>query len=186
MKSKSDMEDVILSALENSMERIENGFPISCEADFQSIMFGELYKILPDFIIRFEVRMAGDYQSYIKHGSTAKNRKSRVDIHIASGDNTAVVELKYFKGADKESRADMIADIAKVERIVESAEAQEGFCIQLVKPGVVKRLPSGRVETGRHQALINGWSYDFEIKGNYDIDANVCPDGHAVIFHHVN
>lgn len=34
----------------------------------------------------------------------------------------------------------MIADLAKVERIAEAGEANEGVCIQLVKEGVINRL----------------------------------------------
>lgn len=179
------MKNVILKALDCSMAKIDNPYPVNKEADFQCILFGELYKALPEAIIRFEHKLRGDYQSYRLRGSPVKNRKSRVDLHIQLGSKIAVIELKYFKGASKEDCADMLADLAKVERIVEAKEADEGFCIQLLKEGVVKRLPKGPIEVKHYKKEIGRWDYDFEIKGRYELAPELQVNGRSLIVHHV-
>lgn len=179
------MKECVSEALGNAMDKIGKGFPVLREADFHAVLFGELYKKLPDAVVRFETTMGDDYQSYKAIGSLPKNRKSRVDIHIEHNNAVSVVELKYFKGAGQAVEADMLADIAKLERIVEAHEASEGFCIQLLKPGVMERLPSGCIENGRHTPSIAGWDYDFEIKGKYEISPLVCAGGYTVIVHHI-
>ncbi|EPJ2794563.1 MULTISPECIES: hypothetical protein [Vibrio] len=179
------MKKEILEALECSMKRIDNSYPINREVDFQSVLFGELYKALPEAIIRFEHILQKDYQSYRLRGRSNNNRKSRVDLYIQTPTNVIVIELKYFKGASSEDCTDMLADIAKVERIVESGEANEGFCFQLVKEGVVKRLPKGRIEAKSYKKEVGRWDYDFEIKGKYEITPELQANGRSLIAHHV-
>ncbi|PHI34661.1 hypothetical protein CBQ28_23665 [Pseudoalteromonas sp. GCY] len=168
------------------MERIESGYPLNREVDFQSVLFGELYKAFPKAVIRFEHTLAEDYQSYKMRGSNTARRKSRVDLHIASDTKVVVIELKYFKGSSKEDRMDMLTDLAKVERIVESGEANEGFCIQLVEKNIIKRLPTGLIETRLYKEKVGRWDYDFEIKGKYQIMPDLRDDGRALILHHVS
>lgn len=180
------MKNLVLKALERSMERIESGYPLNREVDFQSVLFGELYRVFPNAVIRFEHTLAEDYQSYKMRGSNTKNRKSRVDLHIASDAEVVVIELKYFKGSSREDRIDMLADLAKVERIVQSGEANEGFCFQLVKKNVIKRLPTGLVETRLYREEVGRWDYEFEIKGKYQIKPDLRDDGRALIIHHVS
>lgn len=179
------MKKIILNALECSMARVEQPYPIEREVDFQSVLFGELYKALPEAIIRFEHTLKNDYQSYRMRDSSSKSRKSRVDLHIQTESKIIVLELKYFKGASKEDCADMLADLAKVERIVESEEADEGFCIQLVKEGVIERLPEGKVEAKVYDERVGRWDYNFEIKGQYEITPEQQVDGRSLIVHHV-
>lgn len=179
------MRDTLKTALSNAIDRIQNGYPIAREVDFQSVLFGEFYKAFPEAIIRFEHSMSQDYQSYHMRGTNPKNRKSRVDLFIETKIKKVVVELKYFKGASKEDRMDMLADIAKVERIVESKEAHEGFCIQLVKSNVIERLPKGEIERCAYSNKVGRWDYNFEIKGHYSIEPELYDDGKALIFHHI-
>jgi hypothetical protein len=176
---------IIMQALQCSMARVDNPFPIEREVDFQSVLFGELYKALPEAVIRFEQRLENDFQSYSLHGNSTKNRKSRVDLHIQTESKKVVIELKYFKGASREDQMDMLADLAKVERIVESGEADEGFCIQLVKEGVISRLPSGVIVTKAYDEKVGRWDYNFEIKGKYEIKPEYQGNGRSVIIHHV-
>jgi hypothetical protein len=175
----------ILEALNRSMERIDNPYPINKEVDFQSVLFGELYKALPKAIIRFEHILQHDYQSYRLRGRSTANRKSRVDLHIQTPSKVIVIELKYFKGASKEDCADMLADLAKVERIVESDEADEGFCIQLVKEGVIDRLPKGQIKAKSYKKEVGRWDYNFEIKGQYEITPKLQANCRYLIVHHV-
>ena len=179
------MKKEILEALECSMERIDNPYPINKEADFQSVLFGELYKALPEAIVRFEHILQHDYQSYCLRGRSTANRKSRVDLHIQTPSRVIVIELKYFKGASKEDCTDMLADLAKVERIVESGEADEGFCIQLVKEGVIERLPKGPVEAKSYKKEVGCWDYNFEIKEQYETIPKLHANGRSLIVHHV-
>lgn len=179
------MKKEILEALECSMKRIDNPYPINKEVDLQSVLFGELYKALPEAIIRFEHILQHDYQSYRLRGHPTENRKSRVDLHIQTPSKIIVIELKYFKGASKEDCTDMLADLAKVERIVESDEADEGFCIQLVKEGVIKRLPKGLIEAKSYKKEVGRWDYNFEIKGQYKITPKLQANGRYLIVHHV-
>lgn len=179
------MKKAILKALECSMKRVDNPYPIEREVDFQSVLFGELYKALPEAIIRFEHTLKSDYQSYRMRDSSTKNRKSRVDLHIQTESKIIIIELKYFKGASKEDCTDMLADLAKVERIVESKEADEGFCIQLVKKGVIDRLPKGVIEVKSYEEKVGRWDYNFEIKGQYDITPEQQANGYSLIVHHV-
>lgn len=179
------MKREILEALECSMGRINNSYPINKEVDFQSVLFGELYKALPEAIVCFEHILQHDYQSYHLRGSSNNNRKSRVDLYIQTPSEVIVIELKYFKGASKEDCTDMLADVAKVERIVESGEANEGFCFQLVKEGVVERLPKGCIEAKTYKEEVGRWDYDFEIKGNYEITPELQANGRSLIVHHV-
>lgn len=79
----------------------------------------------------------------------------------------------------------MLADLAKVERIVESDEADEGFCIQLVKEGVIKRLPKGLIEAKSYKKEVGRWDYNFEIKGQYEITPKLQANGRYLIVHHV-
>lgn len=178
------MKNQILNALNRSLLRIKEGYPIEREVDFQSVLFGELYKELPSAIIRFEHTLKNDYQSYIQRGSTTKTRKSRVDLHITNADKSIVIELKYFKGSSKEDCADMIADLAKVERIVEAGEANEGFCIQLIKKGVIDRLPTV-IEQQEYSIEVGRWDYNFEIKGEYQVTPKKAPCGRSLICHHI-
>ena len=179
------MRNHITSAVEKSLQRIQEGFPIECESDFQSVFFGELYNELNTSIVRLEKKLNGDYQSYSETGKTTHKRKSRVDIHIIYNNQPYVIELKFLQGASQATKADMIADIAKVERIIESGEATNGFCVQLIKPGVLKKLPSGAIETGHHRPSISGWDYDFFIKGNYEIAPIGSPDEYTYIIHQI-
>ncbi|WPU31423.1 hypothetical protein SIO17_20600 [Pseudoalteromonas piscicida] len=178
------MKDIIIRALKYAMVRIDNSYPIEREVDLQSVLFGELYKAMPKAIVRFEHTLKSDFQSYRMRGRSAKNRKSRVDLHIQTRLKKAVIELKYFKGAGRESCIDMLADLAKVERIVESREADEGFCIQLVKQGVISRLPSV-ISTGVYNEIVGRWHYNFEIKGQYEIKPMRQNNGFTLIVHHV-
>ena len=178
------MKNEVINALDRSLLRIKGGYPVEREVDFQSVLFGELYKELPDAIIRFEHTLKNDYQSYVQRGRATKNRKSRVDLHISDAGKTIVIELKYFKGASKEDCADMIADLAKVERIVEAGEANEGFCIQLVKEGVINRLPT-LVEQKEYSFEVGRWNYNFEIKRKYQVASREAPCGRSVIWHHI-
>jgi hypothetical protein len=179
------MNNSLSIALEKVTVRIANGYQIDCESDFKSVLFGELYKELPNAIIKFEKKLCGDYQSYTENGKARGKRKSRVDLHVEHESKIVVIEVKYLQGAGASVKADMIADIAKVERIIEAEEASEGYCIQLVKPRIVKRLPIGPVEIGHHHPIISGWNYDFEIKGQYQIKPSIHEDGYATIVHHV-
>ncbi|WP_406734382.1 hypothetical protein RJD39_21415 [Vibrio scophthalmi] len=179
------MKALVLEALERSMERIEDNYPIEREVDFQSVLFGELYKAIPEAVVRFEHTLTRDYQSYHMRGSNTVNRKSRVDLQIALDSKVIVIELKYFKGASKEDRMDMLADIAKVERIVEAGEASEGFCIQLVKKNVIERLPTGTVDIKSYNEKVGRWDYKFEIKGRYQISPKLRMDGRTLIVNHV-
>ncbi|HDY7983667.1 hypothetical protein [Vibrio vulnificus] len=179
------MKKAVLEALDRSMLRVDNPYPIDREVDFQSVFFGELYKALPEAIIRFEHTLQSDYQSYRLHGSSTASRKSRVDLHVQTESKTIVIELKYFKGASKEERLDMLADLAKVERIVESEEAHEGFCIQLVKAGVIERLRQGMVEARTYKEKVGRWDYNFEIKGQYEIIPRLQANGRSLIVHHI-
>lgn len=79
----------------------------------------------------------------------------------------------------------MLADVAKVERIVESDEADEGFCFQLVKEGVVERLPKGEIEAKLYKEEVGRWDYEFEIKGKYVITPELLVNGRSLIVHHV-
>ena len=167
------------------MLRIDNGYPIESEADFQAVLFGEIYKILPAAIISFEKKLKQDYQSYMEIGKNPTKRKSRIDIYIENNGKITAIEVKYFKGAGKAVEADMLADIAKLEKVVEAKEAHEGFCIQLVKPGVLKRLPTGHIEVGQYKPNISGWNYDFEIKGQYHISPTIAPSNYATIVHYI-
>jgi hypothetical protein len=176
---------IIMEALQCSMARVDNPYPIEREVDFQSVLFGELYKALPEAVIRFEKTLENDFQSYSMRGISNKNRKSRVDLHIQTELKKVVIELKYFKGASREDRMDMLADLAKVERIVESGEADEGFCIQLVKEGVISRLHSGVIDTRTYDEKVGRWDYNFEIKGKYEIKPECQNNGRSVIVHHV-
>lgn len=179
------MKKEILEVLECSMAKIDNPYPINKEVDFQSVLFGELYKALPEAIIRFEHILQHDYQSYRLRGRSTENRKSRVDLHIQTSTKVIVIELKYFKGASREDCTDMLADVAKVERIVESDEADEGFCFQLVKEGVVERLPKGEIEAKLYKEEVGRWDYEFEIKGKYVITPELLVNGRSLIVHHV-
>jgi len=179
------VKNIVLSALERAMIRIDNRYPLEKEVDFQSVLFGELYKALPDAVIRFEQTLKRDFQSYNMRDRSTKNRKSRVDIHIQTESKIIVIELKYFKGATREDCTDMLADLAKVERIVESDEADEGFCIQLVKAGVVRRLPFGVIEARTYHEKVGRWDYNFEIKGQYEIKPELQGNGCSLIIHHV-
>ncbi|MCU8058494.1 hypothetical protein L5L78_20360 [Shewanella sp. SM34] len=178
------MKSGILHALEKSLDRIYNNYPVENEIDFQSVLFGELYKQFPDAIIRFEHRLKSDYQSYARRGSITKNRKSRVDLHLSYASQTIVIELKYFKGSSLEERTDMLADIAKVERIVEAKEANEGFCIHLIKEGIISRLPS-EIETKKYEMKVGRWDYNFEIKGIYEVNSTKALCGRSFIVHHI-
>ena len=81
------------------MLRIDNGYPIESEADFQVILFGEIYKILPAAILSFEKKLKLDYQSYMEIGKNPTKRKSRIYIHIENNGKITGIEVKYFKGA---------------------------------------------------------------------------------------
>lgn len=179
------MKKAVLEALDSSMLRVDNPYPIDREVDFQSVLFGELYKALPEAVIRFEHTLQSDYQSYRLHGSSTENRRSRVDLHIQTESKTIVIELKYFKGASKEDCMDMLADLAKVERIVESEEAHEGFCIQLVKAGVIEYLPQGLIDAKSYEKKVGRWDYNFEIKGKYEIIPKLQANGRSLIVHHI-
>ncbi|MBB1476046.1 hypothetical protein [Shewanella sp. SG41-3] len=178
------MKNEVLNALNRSLIRIKEGYPVDREVDFQSVLFGELYKELPSAIIRFEHTLKNDYQSYAQRGSSTKNRKSCVDLHITDAGKAIVIELKYFKGSSKEDCADMIADLAKVERIVEAGEANEGFCIQLIKEGVIDRLPT-IIEKKEYSFEVGRWDYNFEIKGKYQVVSSKSPCGRFLIWHHI-
>ena len=104
---------------------------------------------------------------------------------IAWGAGNTVIELKYFKGSSKEEKADMFADLAKVERIVESKTANEGFCIQLMRSGVHKRMHTGPVTKGHYELRVGRWAYDFLIKGNYSITPEIQSNERALVVHHV-
>ena len=179
------IEKSVSVSVENAINRIVNGYPIERESDFQSVFFGELYKELPNAIIRLEHTLKGDYQSYIGKGKELKTRKSRVDINVEFDNVITVIELKYLQGAGKSVKADMLADIAKVERIIEANEAHEGFCIQLVKPGVINRLPVGPIEIGKRQLSISSFNYNFEIKGQYHITPHIEVDDYVIILHYI-
>lgn len=169
------MKKEILEALECSMKRIDNPYPINKEVDLQSVLFGELYKAFPEAIIRFEHILQHDYQSYRLRGHPTENRKSRVDLHIQTPSKIIVIELKYFKGASKEDCSDMLADLAKVERIVESDEADEGFCIQLVKEGVIKRLPKGLIEAKSYKKRLVAGIITLKLKDSMKSPLNYKP-----------
>jgi hypothetical protein len=179
------VKELILKALSHTEARINKGFPIDREADFQTLMCGELYKLLPEQIIRQEFTLSRSYQSY-SNANAKKKLPSRVDFYLEDGNRNAVIELKYFASAGSEYKQDQLGDIAKVERIVEAGEADEGFCIQLVKVGVEKLLFSGEVNPGTYEQTVGKINYKYEIKGQYEINHVHLKNGlYCVTFHHI-
>lgn len=176
---------IIKEAALNAHQRILSGATVSVEKDFQEFVFGELYKLLPDKRVKWEIKVNGNHQSYY---FTDKKRasNSRVDLAIETEFEAYAIELKFIKNAGKEQRLDLIGDIAKLEQIIEHCGYNAGYAIQLIAPKVSSRMKLQNAPAGKYRELLGTkLQYDFFLKQHYDFKYVGDDDKYQLVLHEV-
>lgn len=60
----NEIQRAINEAVINTHRKILSGAKVNVEKDFQEFVFGELYKLLPDKRVKWEMKVDGNHQSY--------------------------------------------------------------------------------------------------------------------------
>lgn len=181
----NEIQRAINEAVINTHRKILSGAKVSVEKDFQEFVFGELYKLLPDKRVKWEMKVDGNHQSYY---FTDKNSSShsRIDLAIESKDEAIAIELKFIKNAGREQVLDLIGDIAKLEQVIEHCDYKGGYAIQLIAPKVSSRMNLEFAKAGEYRELLGTkLQYDFLLKTSYSFDYIGEDDKYQIVIHEV-
>ncbi|WP_182026812.1 hypothetical protein [Vibrio rotiferianus] len=181
----NDIHKAINEAVLNTHRKILSGAKVRIEKDFQEFVFGELYKLLPNKRVKWEVKVNGNHQSYY---FTDRNRSShsRIDLAIESEDEAIAIELKYIKNAGREQELDLVGDIAKLEQVIEHCDYKAGYAIQLIAPNVSSRMNLELAKAGEYRELLGTkLQYSFFLKQPYSFDYIGDDDKFQIVIHEV-